>query len=62
MNIVFYICDRKKPCSISPLCGKDCKHTLSSEHAINGKSEDPEHDIRFNYNPEFGDYWEKEGD
>ena len=60
MSNIFYICDRKKPCSFSPKYGKDCKHTTNPEHALNGISEDPEHDKRFIFNKEFGDFWEIE--
>ena len=36
-----YICDRKQGCSQdNPICGIECKHSNSSEHAVNKESVD----------------------
>lgn len=31
---VMYICDRKKYCNASELCGKQCKHTADRNHCL----------------------------
>ena len=31
---IMYICDRKKYCNTSALCGKGCIHTADREHAL----------------------------
>lgn len=58
-TMTFYICDKKKPCSIcNPNCVNDnCNHTADPEHALNGICLAPEHDDRFILT-EFGDWWE----
>ena len=38
MNKVAYICDRKKSCNKSPLCGITCITTLDVSHAKNFES------------------------
>lgn len=31
---IMYICDRKKYCNTSILCGTECKHTADREHTL----------------------------
>lgn len=31
---IMYICDQKKYCKASILCGKECKHTADRNHAL----------------------------
>ncbi len=33
-QIYMYLCNRKKGCSKSPICGKDCKHTNDKRYAL----------------------------
>ena len=44
---IFYLCDKKKACAGSALCGTDCMHTAEAEHAVNGPCKDPRGNDRF---------------
>lgn len=33
-QITMYLCNQKKPCHKSPICGKDCKHTNDKRYAL----------------------------
>lgn len=33
---IFYICDRKRSCNSSRICGLECRHTMKEDHAVNG--------------------------
>ena len=35
MNRIAYLCDQKKECNKSPICGFQCKHTEDITHAKN---------------------------
>lgn len=44
---IVYLCDREKDCFDSPMCGKECKHTLDPNHAKYGRVENPITSKRF---------------
>ena len=45
--IIAYLCNQKKHCNNSAICGGLCRHTLDDKFALNGKCENPETDKRF---------------
>lgn len=45
---IAYLCNQKRHCNNSAICGGLCRHTLDDEFALNGKCEIPQTDKRFN--------------
>ncbi len=50
---IMYICDQKKYCNASILCGTECKHTADRSHALYKKH-------KFFVKREDNNSWEKE--